>query len=69
MESVWSKGYPKNFMRSFIGKAIVCRTSLILNINEGKLFSEHQIPVIDDYDIEDEVTNTKRIFSQIAWQK
>ncbi len=26
-----------------------------------KLLSENKIPVIDDYDIEDEVTNTKRI--------
>ena len=34
-----------------------------------KLLSEHQIPVIDDYDIEEEVANAKRIFSQIAWQK
>ena len=31
-----------------------------------KLLSEHQIPVIDDYDIEDEVANAKRIFSQTA---
>ena len=28
-----------------------------------KLLSEHQIPVIDDYDIEDEVTNDKRILA------
>lgn len=31
-----------------------------------KLLSEHQIPVIDDYDIEEEVANAKRIFSKTA---